>query len=324
MSADRKRPPRRYNRYQDVEMDAADLMPPGGEVGGFLARLQEEERRWSHGTAMRSRGGALFWLRVPCRLAHLLPHLLAPERFAVHHACQQYVMLVRGAERLWPASVPSYGTHYSRVECVVLDPSNMTLLVVHEAAAAVTTPTARPDDSAATMAKCKLVTGAIELGEHPADAAVREVTEETGIRARFIGIAGLVSRTCTRFGRDELIVGCALVAEPAGQTPQPMSEEIRSVQWVPAGDVTAGGCGRMAAEWASAAWPTFAAARASRAGGERAVPDFRGGRHMMRMYSVTLPNPALAPAEEDQVLDLEDDGASQRQQQQQRDPDVAL
>lgn len=285
-----RRPPRRYNRYQDVEMDAADLMPPGGDVNGFLLKLGDEERRWKYGAASsssRSRNSALFWLRVPARLAHLLTHLLTQDRFAMHHACQEYVMLVRGAERLWPASIPSYGTHYSRVECVVLDPVSMNLLVVHEASAA--------DDAAAGPAKCKLVTGSIELGEHPSEAAAREVMEETHIRARFVGLAGIVSRTCTRFGRDELIVGCAMIADPPGQTPQACSEEIRSAQWVPAAEVTKGACGRMAAEWASAAWPTYAAWRIAGDGGavsaERAVPDFRGGRHTMRMYSVALPNP---------------------------------
>lgn len=266
---------RRYNRYQDVEIDASLL--PHDQLGKFLAALSEEESKWVSRLSRRVddhkiRMGALFWVKVSVQLSHLLPPLLANNVFTVHHATSEYIMLVKSPGDMGPPSPPSYGTHYSRVECLVLDESNGTVLIVNE--------------RIGTMSSCKkLVTGSVEAGEYISTAAEREIMEETGIKAQFKGIIGVVNRIGTRFGRDELLLGCLLVASPPGQTPHPRSAEIVSAEWVPSSELMASGSNYMGRRWACSA--ANLALQSSHPNGleERIMEDFRGHNHDMKMYS---------------------------------------
>lgn len=266
---------RRYNRYQDVEIDASLL--PHDQLGKFLAALSEEESKWVSRLSRRVddhriRMGALFWVKVSVQLSHLLPPLLANNVFAVHHATSEYIMLVKGPGDMGPPSPPSYGTHYSRVECLVLDESTGMVLIVNE--------------RIGTMNGCKkLVTGSVEAGEYISAAAEREVMEETGIKSRFKGIIGVVNRIGTRFGRDELLLGCLLIASPPGQIPHPRSAEIVSVDWMPSSELVASGSNYMGKRWACSA--ANLALTGSHPNGleERIMEDFRGHNHDMKMYS---------------------------------------
>ena len=264
---------RRYNRYQDVEIDAELL--PHSELGRFLSVLEREEKLWSERLVNKvpdpkMREGALFWLKVPVKLSHLLPAVLGPGNFGVHHANSSYIMLVRGASGGGATiNAPLYGTHYSRVECLVIDPSTSMVLIVNE-------------QIGTTERKTKLVTGSVDSGEHPSSAAIREVMEETGLLVRFIGLIGVVSRLGTRFGRDEILFGCLLHLEIPGQIPTPSSDEIKKVSWVPISEVVEGKYGRMTREWMCAAQALFTIPGPL---GETDLEDFRGNPHLMRIYS---------------------------------------
>jgi 8-oxo-dGTP pyrophosphatase MutT (NUDIX family) len=263
---------RRFNRYQDVEIDAGML--PHDELGKFLARLSEEETNWLGRLGRRSvspstRATALFWVKIPVKLSHLLPSLLGTGVFDVHHATADHVMLVKGPGTRKPTSVPLYGTHYARVECVVVDPGTGCSLIVRERIGS---------------ASCglKLVTGSVDSAEFISQAAEREVMEETRISARFVGVLGLVNRIGTRFGRDELLVGCLLYAEPPGQAPVASSDEIVAAEWVPSGRTLDADFNFVGRRWARAA---AALALSGVAQPENVLPDFRGAPHTMRMYS---------------------------------------
>ena len=263
---------RRYNRYQDVEIDA-DLLPHD-ELGKFLSALAKEESYWIDrlGTRVadaKQRSTALFWVKIPVKLCHLLPSLLGMETFSVHHATSEYIMLVKGPGDVKPTNAPLYGTHYSRVECLVIDPATSSVLVVNELVGT-------------TDRKRKLVTGSVDSGEHPSSAAVREVMEETGLVVRFMGVIGIISRLGTRFGRDEILIGCLLHIEIPGQIPRPSSDEIKKVEWVSIEEVMSGKCGKMTKEWMYAAHMLFSCPGPL---GEVDMEDFRGNPHLMRMYS---------------------------------------
>lgn len=216
---------RRYNTYKDVEIDASKL--PHDEIGRFLMALEDEESRWlrwlnSNVHDVHIRKNALFWVKVPVRLSHLLPSLLGTNMFLVHHGTADYIMMVKGPGRLTDISnIPLFGTHYMRVECVVVDAHDIPnkYLVVKEMIGS-------------KCCKRKLVTGSVEPGEFFARAAEREVFEETGIKAKFMGILGIINRLKSRFDRDEILVGCALHAIEPNQQPQITSNEIKGVEWV--------------------------------------------------------------------------------------------
>jgi 8-oxo-dGTP pyrophosphatase MutT (NUDIX family) len=265
---------RRYNRYQDIEIDAALL--PHDELGRFLRALSDEEGKWlrrlgHRGTSRGVRSNALFWLKVPVTLSHLIPSLLGTGVFTVHHATSEYIMFVKGPGEQPPTSPPSYGTHYARVECVVVDPGSGDILVVHE--------------RIGTMDVCrKLVTGSVEPGEYIENAAEREVMEETGVRTRFSGILGIINRIGTRFGRDEILVGCLLEADPPGQAPAARSDEIRGVEWVQPRDMLSmGGC--MGRRWVVAAANLAIMSKHPQGLRSSTMPDFRGHGHQMIMYA---------------------------------------
>lgn len=265
---------RRYNRYQDVEIDVSFL--PHESVPRFLSALAEEESKWisrlSHRVDdYRIRAGALFWVKVPVGLCHLLPPLISNAAFVVHHATKDHIMVVKSPGDFGPPSPPAYGTHYSRVECLVLDESTGNVLVVNERIGMMS-------------GRRKLVTGSVDAGECVSAAAVREVMEETGVSAKFKGIIGVVNRIGTRFGRDELLLGCMLYASPAGQIPRPRSAEIVSVEWVSPEKVMADSGNQMGKRWCCAM--ANLALPSSHPGGleEKTVQDFRGHSHDMKIY----------------------------------------
>lgn len=84
--------------------------------------------------------------------------------------------------------------------------------------------------------------GAIDLGESIADATIREVEEETGIRCSITGLVGLYSNPrhvieYTSNGEVRQEFSIVLTAAVAGGTLRTSSESI-SVRWVPPADLT--------------------------------------------------------------------------------------
>jgi 8-oxo-dGTP pyrophosphatase MutT (NUDIX family) len=264
-----------------VEIDA--FLLPHDEIGKFLSALAEEESKWLARLGYRVnehsvRINALFWVKIRVQLSHLLPPLLGSGAFIVHHATQDYIMLVKGPGAFSSLSnVPLYGTHYTRVECIVLD-------------AAQGQPEARglvvKEMIGSTECCRKLVTGSVESGEYISQAAEREVMEETGISAKFVGVLGVVNRLCTRFNRDEILVGCLLHASPSGQIPRALSSEIRGAEWIPLSELSCATGNYMAKKWCSAYASLSAAAPAHQALGGQEIPDFRGHGHTMMLYSM--------------------------------------
>jgi hypothetical protein len=295
---------RRYNRYQDVEIDA--FLLPHDEIGKFLAALFEEESRWIARLGSRVmdpdvRGNALFWVKVRVQLSHLIPSLLGNDMFMVHHATPEYIMLVKGpGVHICSTNVPLYGTHYTRVECLVVEVGGSTMLE-DERVLMVT-------EMVGTLCcNRKLVTGSVESGEYLSKAAEREVFEETGIRCRFVGLLGVVNRLRTRFNRDEILIGCVLVAESLGQVPQPSSVEIVHVGWVPFlstytqnGDKGVASSGNFMTNMWMGIYRLIRSRLIVKVSEEtshdvdvsnsvnlsKEVPDFRGHGHTMMMYSI--------------------------------------
>lgn len=214
----------RWNRYSDLEIDLSQCGHGGSRDTDPVAEVDSALRMWhSRISGRHNERSALFWVRVPVSVIDALPHLLR-RGFHMHHATDAYCMLVLRNSRY--SVVPSYGTHYVRVECLVYQRGVTpdTLLMVRE--------------KAGPVGPYKLVTGSCEPGEGVAACAEREVKEETGIKAEFIGVLGSGIRVGTRFGRDEVLFGVLLSAR-ADQSFRCDSREISSAAWVPSDDVLA-------------------------------------------------------------------------------------
>ena len=231
----------RYNRYRDLEIDISRLHFRGQDE--FMRAIRSEYGRWADELERsRERFSAVMWLNVPKELSRVVPWLIDGEpAFTLHHATANRIMLVRPHPRALGggAQIPSYGTHYVKVECVVVEDGTGNVLMVRERI------------GGAEHNPLKNVSGSAESGEFFADAAVREVLEETAIGCRFGCVIGVGNRTLTRFGRDEMIVGCLLFA-PAGQTPVADGGEVSEALWCVPREVFQH-CSQMAKEWLSAA-----------------------------------------------------------------------
>ncbi len=149
------------------------------EIKVLLARFLEE-------------GFNLVWLYLPMERADLVPPAVK-EGFVYHHADEQGLQMVL---TLVPGSfVPGYATHYVGVGGVLWDEAKG-LLVIQE--------------RFHVHKHYKLPGGALEPGEHIADAAVREVKEETGIDSQFISMKAFRHWHNYRFGKSDLYFICRL------------------------------------------------------------------------------------------------------------------
>ena len=153
--------------------------------------------------AWRRAGYRLIWLKVPHRLAPLVP-VAAAAGFAFHHTGHATLMMTLPLNS--DAHIPHYATHNVGAGGVVIDAHDR-LLVVNERF--------RHDLSRPYY---KLPGGSLDPEEDLAAAVVREVAEETGIQAEFQGVVCIRHRHQFRFGRSDLYIVCRL---------RPLIEEIR-------------------------------------------------------------------------------------------------
>lgn len=229
----------RYNRYRDLEIDISRLEFTDHQ--SFQNALDYEFDKWAGKlTQSRERFTAVLWLNVCKELAHVVAWILANNsQYRLHHANTNRIMLVRPhpASRGHVSQIPSYGTHYVKVECVVVEDGTGKVLMVKERIGVDKT--------------IKNVSGSSEAGEFFADAAIREVREETGIQTRFVSLIGCGNRMHTRFDRDEIIMGCLLFAAP-NQIPHADGREVLSANWYDPADALEQ-CTPMSREWLTSA-----------------------------------------------------------------------
>ena len=142
------------------------------------------------------------WLNVPVARAALIP-IATEAGFRFHHSSEEYLMLTQPLEE--GAFIPPYSTHYIGAGGVVLN-EQRELLVVSER---FRRDTSRP--------YWKLPGGALNPGEHLVDGVVREVFEETGVRAEFEALVCFRHWHGYRYGKSDIYFICRL---------RPLSMEI--------------------------------------------------------------------------------------------------
>jgi ADP-ribose pyrophosphatase YjhB (NUDIX family) len=251
-------PKYRWNRYHDLEIDLARFrIDTETELSDLI---YSETAKWE--TRIRGRRGedaAVLWIRIPEQSSHFLTWFLR-HSFTMHHAVRDHIMVVR--PKSTRAVIPLYGTHYARVECVVIEQGTGRILMVREQVG--------PAD-----AYLKLVTGSVELNEYISRAAVREVREETGVSCSLVGLLGMGNRLGTRFGRDEILIG-VLLSAPQGQTPRGDGREICEAIWAAPEEALSRGS-PPAKEWLIAANRN----KSLRCG---YLGDFRGPPHKIEVF----------------------------------------
>lgn len=194
------------NPFNGVVITAGELPADREE---FAARLAHSLAEWSR------RGHALVWLELPITHADLIPAATA-QGFRFHHSTEESLTLTY---RLQPeALIPGFATHFIGAGGVVLT-EDRELLVVNERH--------RRDKSRPYW---KLPGGALQPGEHLAEAVLREVMEETGVRAEFDALVCFRHWHNYRFGKSDIYFVCRLRALSRTITIQ--LDEIEEARWM--------------------------------------------------------------------------------------------
>ena len=202
------------NQFGGVVVDA-DALP--SDPAEFGARLKASLAAW------RADGYKVVWLDLPLALAALVP-AAARAGFEYHHAkdgADGGALMTLRLEK--GAYIPPFATHYIGAGAVVVNERGE-ILVVSE----------RYRMGGGRGPGYKLPGGALLPGEHLADAAEREVLEETGVRARFEALACFRHWHGYRYGKSDIYFVCRLSALSTEITMQ--EEEIAECLWMPLDD----------------------------------------------------------------------------------------
>ena len=167
-------------------------------------------------TAWREADCKLIWLELPRSAAALVP-IAVSVGFSFHHAEPDMVMMTLPMQA--DAFIPHYATHNVGGGGVVID-DRRRLLVVNERY--------RRDRSKPYY---KLPGGSLDPQEDLAEAVVREVAEETGVRCEFQGVVSIRHRHQFRFGRSDFYIVCRL--RPLTSELRRDPREIEECRWMP-------------------------------------------------------------------------------------------
>jgi len=214
----------RHDTYEGVTLDVAKLDPGViADPDQFGRDLATALQVWK----LEKRRG--IWIRLQTIHSALIP-AIAHLGFDFQHAEPGQVVLTRWLPIDAESRLPNGPTHQVGIGAVVLHPITGKMLAVRE-----------KSGPAAAQGLWKMPTGLTDPGEDVATAAVRELSEETGLDCVFDRIVCFRETHGGLFGRSDLFFVCLCRLAPsledaarAGGTVElsPQEEEIAQVDWI--------------------------------------------------------------------------------------------
>ena len=211
-------------KFTDSSHNSATITVPTGGVGVEDSALFHPSRFSSllrdTVTALRDLEKTSVWVEVPMSRARLI-EAMEDVGFEFHHAEGKIAKLNLWLKDDIPSKVPEYATHNLGVGSVVIN-SRDEILCIRELRQ--------------NYMPYKIPTGLSERGESIAEAAEREVLEETGVRARFNSILSFRHTHGMAHGRSDIFFVCKLIPEEENgeiPTPVPQACEIAEAKWLP-------------------------------------------------------------------------------------------
>ena len=198
------------NQFRGVVIKPESLPDNPGQ---FKMALRQSLDAW------RSDGMLVIWFEVPIRKSALIP-IAVEAGFTFHHSNEDYLMMT--LQLVQDAHVPPFATHYIGAGGVVLRDQKDLLVVCERHRSPGQTPF------------YKLPGGALLAGEHPADAVIREVLEETGVHTQFDALVCFRHWHGYRYGKSDIYFVCRL--HPLSQEITMQESEIEDCLWMPVDD----------------------------------------------------------------------------------------
>ena len=195
------------NPFNGIIVETASLPADPAEFQRLLAASLQ---------AWNRNGNQVVWLDIPIERSLLIP-VAVEAGFQFHHSGEDYLTLTHRLKA--DAFIPPFATHYIGAGGVVIN-EQRELLVVSELH--------RRDRSRPYY---KLPGGALHPGEHVADAVIREIYEETGVRTTFDALVCFRHWHGYRYGKSDIYFICRLT--PLSQTIDIHEEEIEEARWMP-------------------------------------------------------------------------------------------
>ena len=151
-------------------------------------------------------------------------HLMNPAAkhgFYFHHAKQQegYVLMILWLDEKVPCRMPPFAHHYLGVGGLCLNEKREIVLI--------------QENRTRDARLWKLPGGFVDGGERLSAASVREVKEESGVEAEFVGILGLREQVKWKYGASDLYVACILMGQAGQEIDVQDKREVKQARWVP-------------------------------------------------------------------------------------------
>ncbi|MEZ4590741.1 MAG: NUDIX domain-containing protein [Chloroflexota bacterium] len=198
--------PCKIDQHGGVFPDMLAFSQNGTDFGAALAVSLQD---WS------AAGLRFVWLEFSLENAALIAQAAA-QGFAYHHIEDGRLTMLR--RQVAEAEGPPDASHYVGVGGIVINGRNEILTI-------------REKYFGDRPAFYKFPGGYVYPGEHLADAIVREVWEETAVRAKFHSIIGIRHAHVDRFGKSDLYFVCRLT--PLTEEIRPQASEIAECVWMP-------------------------------------------------------------------------------------------
>ena len=206
----------RLDTYGGVIIDSSDLPD---NIDEFRAALRCSL------TELGCKGcDKAFWIRIPTSSIEFVPACIREFDFYIHHAKQDYVMMVKWTHPTKSNPIPPPSTHQVGVGCAI-DRGDGYIILVKE----------RTGPASVGSGIWKLPTGLVDPTEDVCQAAIREAKEETGLNCRFASVVAFrqshggspVLGACS-----DLFFVCLLYRINENQEVVMQESEIQNIMWV--------------------------------------------------------------------------------------------
>eukprot|EP00054_Salpingoeca_dolichothecata_P021288 m.135943 g.135943 ORF g.135943 m.135943 type:complete len:265 (+) comp23931_c0_seq4:57-851(+) len=187
-----------------------EIKPPIESFGTFPTALKSQVEAW------QAEGCSAAWLKVPLAAGSCLP-AAGQQGFEFHHAQGEHAVLLKWLPQDKPSLVPPFATHQVGVAGLCVDGNNRILVI---------------KERRNILNLWKLPGGLADPHESLAEAACREVYEETGVSCEPLSLTCFRHQTnATAFGINDLYF--VFRVKPLSTAINICEHEIAAAKWMP-------------------------------------------------------------------------------------------